>query len=61
MAKNTIDEHDRKTLREAKQRVMVVYEYNYGANRVTRLLETIIKKLDYLIKDGAKMDGDGNG
>ena len=56
MAKYTIEEYDRQTLREAKQRIMVVYNYHYGTNRVTRLLETIIRKLDYLIKDG-KEDG----
>ena len=52
MAKCQIDEYDRIVLREAKQRIMVVYNYNYGANSVTRRLETIIKKIDFLIEDG---------
>ena len=54
MAKDTLDEYDRTTLKEARQRIMVVYEYNYGANCVTRRLETIIKKIDYLIEEGER-------
>lgn len=56
MAKCTIDEYDRKTLREAKQRIMVVYEYNYGCNSITKRLETILRKIDCLIKE-SKEDG----
>lgn len=51
MAKCTIDEYDRQTLKEAKQRIMVVYEYNYGCNSITKRLETILRKIDRLIKE----------
>ena len=51
MAKHTLDEYDRQTLREAKRRIMVVYEYNYGCNSVTKRLETILRKIDSLIKE----------
>ena len=59
MEKYTIEEYDRTALKEAKQRIMVVYNYHYGAPRawsMIRRIETIIKKIDYLIEDG-----DGNG
>ena len=51
MAKCTIDEYDRQTLREAKQRIMVVYKYNYGCNSITKRIETILRKIDCLIKE----------
>ena len=54
MAKYTIEEYDRIALREARQRIMVVYNYHYGApnsRSVISRLETIIDKIDYLIKE----------
>ena len=59
MVKYTIDEYDRKALREAKQRIMIVYNYHYGepnSNALTKRIETIITKIDYWIEDG-KEDG----
>lgn len=50
-AKYKIEEYDAICLREARQRIMIVYNYHYGANIVTRRLETIIKKIDLLIEE----------
>ena len=57
MAECRLGEYDRRTLRGAKQRILVVYEYNYGApnaRRVVNRLETILKKLDELLKEEGK-------
>lgn len=54
MAKYRLDEYDRRTLREARQRIQVVYEYNYGApnaKAVVSRLETVLKKIDDLLKE----------
>ena len=55
MAEYKLDEYDYQALREAKQRIMVVYNYHYGAPRskgVVKRLETILGKLDQLIQAG---------
>ena len=54
-----IDEHDEKTLREARQRVEVVYNYHYGCpedKQIVHRLETILGKLDYLIREGRERE-----
>lgn len=51
--KYKLEEYDLRALREARQRVMVVYNYHYGApnaRRVIRRIETILAKIDSLIK-----------
>ena len=56
-----LEEYDLRALREARQRIMVVYNYHYGAPRAgstIKRLETILAKIDYLIKDsGGQTDG----
>lgn len=54
VAKYKLEEYDVKALREARQRIMVVYNYHYGAPRsrgVIKRLETILAKIDSLIKE----------
>lgn len=51
----TLEEYDIRALREARQRIKVVYDYHYGAPRsrwVIKRIETILRKLDDLIKLG---------
>lgn len=46
------DEYDKIKLEKAKKLITEVYEYNYGAPRSgseIKKLETIIRKLDFLI------------
>lgn len=53
-AKYKLEEYDLRALREGRQRIMVVYNYHYGAPRsrgVIKRLETILAKIDSLIKD----------
>ena len=53
-AKYKLEEYDVKALREARQRIMVVYNYHYGAPRsrgVIKRIETILAKIDSLIKE----------
>lgn len=48
------DEYDKIKLEKAKKLITEVYEYNYGApysGKETKKLETIIRKLDFLIGD----------
>lgn len=48
------DEYDKIKLEKAKKLIVEVYEYNYGAphsSKETQKLETIIKKLDAIIKE----------
>lgn len=52
MNRHTIDEYDITLLREAKQRIMVVYTYHYGDSKMRteiRRLETILNKIDQLL------------
>lgn len=52
--KYELEEYDLRALREARQRIMVVYNYHYGAPRsrgVIKRIETILAKIDSLIKD----------
>lgn len=52
--KYKLEEYDLRTLREARQRIMVVYNYHYSAPRsrgVIKRLETILAKIDSLIKE----------
>ena len=56
MAKYALDEYDRRTLREALQRVLVVYEYHYGApgyKATTNKLERVIRTLGALAEENA--------
>lgn len=49
-----LEAYDKTLLNEAKQRIMVVYNYHYGApnsRSTVKKLETIIRKIDCLIKD----------
>ena len=53
MAEYKLQEYDFKALREARQRIMVVYNYHYGApnaSRVVKRIETILDKIDYLLE-----------
>ena len=53
-AKYKLEEYDLKALREARQRIMVVYNYHYGAPRASgtiKRIETILAKIDRLIKE----------
>ena len=50
---NEIEEFDLCKLQKAKKLITEVYEYYYGAPRmgqVTRRLETIMNKIDFLLK-----------
>ncbi len=50
--KHKIDEYDATLLREAKQRINVVYNYHYGDSKMRteiRRLETILNKIDQLL------------
>ena len=46
-----LDYYDERLLNEAKQRITVVYEYNYGKRKVRSRIETILKKIDELIEE----------
>lgn len=51
--KYKLEEYDVRLLREAQQRITTVYNYHYGApnaGSVIKRLETILTKIDYLIK-----------
>ena len=51
------DEYDREKLWKARQLILEVYEYNDGTNKMrneVKRLETIISKIDYLIKRNAE-------
>lgn len=53
-AKYKLDAYDCTILREARQQIMRVYDYHYGACRsrgVMKRLETILAKIDSLIKE----------
>ena len=48
------DEYDKNKLIEAKKLLVKVYEFNYGSPRMHKevnRLETIINKLDFLLKE----------
>lgn len=52
--KYKLEEYDLRMLREARQRITVVYNYHYSAPRASRMvkrLETILAKIDRLIKE----------
>lgn len=54
VAKYKLEECDLRALREARQRIMVVYKYHYGAPRasgVIKRIETILNKIDRLIEE----------
>lgn len=54
---NEIEEFDLRKLQKAKKLISEVYEYYYGAPRmgqVTRRLETIMDKIDFLLKGNAE-------
>jgi len=56
MAKYTLDEYDRKVLREARQRITLVRNFHDGAPgaaATVNRLNTIIEKLDFLLKEDA--------
>ena len=56
MAKLTLDEYDRELLRKARQRIEVVRNFHDGAPRAAATvnrLNTIIEKLDFLLKEDA--------
>ena len=49
-----LDEYDKLLLKEAKEKINKVYEYNYGApcaSKELKKLETIIRKLNLLIEE----------
>ena len=51
-AKYKLEEYDYRALREARQRIMIVYNYHYGeanARGVISRIETIVNKIDYLL------------
>lgn len=53
-AKYKLEEYDVKALREARQRIMIVYNYHYSAPRASgtiKRIETILAKIDRLIKE----------
>lgn len=53
-AKYRLEEYDVRALREAQQRIMIVYNYHYGtphASGTIKRIETILAKIDRLIKD----------
>lgn len=53
-AKYKLEGYDVRALREARQRIMVVYNYHYGepnSHGVIKRIETILAKIDRLIKD----------
>lgn len=53
-AKYKLEEYDVHALREARQRIMVVYNYHYGAPRASgtiKRIETILAKIDHLIRE----------
>lgn len=55
-----IENYDIDRLQTAKENLVRVYEYYYGTSkeaRFVRLLETILKKLDHIIRV-AKEEGD---
>ena len=55
MVEYKLEEYDCRILREAKEQIMRVYTYHYGApysKKVTKRLETILGKLDQLIRAG---------
>lgn len=52
MKKYRLQEYDVRLLKEARAKIMVVVTYHFGAPHsgpVTKRLETILAKLDYLI------------
>ena len=52
--KYKLEEYDLRALREARQRIMVVYNYHYSAPNsrgVIKRIETILAKIDSLIKE----------
>lgn len=44
-----IDEYDKEKLKKALKIIEEVYNYNYGIKPVSKRLETIMKKLEYII------------
>lgn len=55
VAKYKLEEYDVRLLREARQKITVVYNYHYGAPRsrgVIKRIETILAKIDRLIREG---------
>ena len=55
-----IEEFDLRKLRDAKKLIQEVYEYYYGAPRMqkqTRRLETIMNKIDFLLKENEAVPG----
>ena len=56
-----IENFDIDRLRTAKENLVRVYEYYYGSSkefRFIRLLETILKKLDHIIRIAKEKDHD---
>ena len=50
---NKIDEYDTFKLKEARQLICEVYEYNYmPSSSLSKKLETILKKIDRIIDNG---------
>lgn len=49
-----VDEYDKQKLEKALQLINEVYNYNYGIQPVSNRLETIIKKVEYIIKEANK-------
>ena len=58
-AKYKLEEYDLRLLREARQKITTVYNYHYSAPRsrgVIKRLETILAKIDRLIKESEAAD-----
>ncbi len=56
-----MDRFDLDRLQTAKENLVRVYEYYYGTSkeaRFVRLLETILKKLDHIIRVAKEEDDD---
>lgn len=52
-----LGEYDLEKLREAKNLIKKVYEYNYDSSSLSKRLYTVLNKLDEVIKAGGKKDG----
>ena len=47
---NRLDEYDMNKLQKARKLILEIYEYNYmPSTSLTKRLDTILKKIDYII------------
>ena len=44
------DEYDTKKLEKARVLLSQVYDFNYDSSRKSRLLDTVIRKLEYVLE-----------